>query len=84
MKVTIVEANDWQGVYVSGEIEEQNHSLFNSYYLGQLLDRLNINWEIVECDEDWLMNEGYLPDNLKDVKLKKKIGRQLNGKARHC
>lgn len=65
-KITIVtNEDDWEGLYVDGKIVVQDHKL----RVEDVLAALGIYAETVTCDHDWLLNFGYLPNNLEDVKL---------------
>ena len=63
-KVTFADGDDWNGLYVDGELVAENHSLRPT----DVLDALGIVYERVACDQDWLEEQGRLPPDLKDVK----------------
>lgn len=65
MKVTFVCGEDWEGLFLNGECVLQNHHL----EARQVLKALGIKFDRLEADDVWLNEEGYFPDNLKDVKL---------------
>lgn len=64
MKATRVLAGDWEGLYIDGKLYAEGHSLRAS----DVLDALDIPTETVTVDEEWMEDEGQLPDSLKDVK----------------
>lgn len=63
-KVTFADGDDWNGLYVDGELMAENHSLRPT----DVLDALGIPYERVSCDQDWLEENGRLPQQLKEVK----------------
>lgn len=64
---TIVQGDDWVGVYVEGKLITEGHSV-NAY---ELLNQLGYYVDSVEPDFDWLWDIGNLPVYLKDVKENK-------------
>ncbi len=65
--VTLVKADDWQGLYFDGELWMEGREL-------QLEDVLRALWgraiglnEIAEVDNDWMIHEQYLPKRLSDI-----------------
>jgi hypothetical protein len=63
-KITIVtNEDDWEGLYIDGKIVVQNHKLSAE----DVLDALGFHAGSVTCDQDWLLDVGYLPSDLKDV-----------------
>lgn len=74
MNFVIAVANDWQGIYLNGELLIQNHSISAT----QLLRYINgyranfgprIITEVKYVDEDWLQVIGVLPQLLDEVKF---------------
>lgn len=67
MKIIFVCADDWEGIYVDGELKAEGHSLTKHDILTAVGQT---NYISIEADEEWLDKECYLPLNLKDVKHK--------------
>jgi hypothetical protein len=67
MNITLAEGDDWEGLYIDGICYEQNHTLSASDVLSTLKD-FGISVDIKSVDEEWMEEEGYLPEYLKDVK----------------
>ncbi len=67
-EVVIVDADDWQGLYVNGKLQYENHEIRPD----EILKILGINYRIIECDSNWIENQGgRLPKNLEMVKSRK-------------
>ncbi len=65
-KFVLVRGDDWEGLYIDGELRYQHHEVPVEniiYHLG--LD----NFEFHNVDDDWLFEQGELPDKLHRVKL---------------
>lgn len=63
---TIIDnGDDWVGIYIDGKLVTQGHQINPR----ELLKQLGYFVESLEPDYDWLDGEGYLPEDLKDVKL---------------
>ncbi len=65
MKVDIVTGDDWSGVYVDGRLKEEGHSV-DPY---RLLLTLGVEFQTHTVDEDWLTEEGLLPEEFDAVVL---------------
>ncbi len=65
--VTLVKADDWQGLYFDGELEIENHRLRLEDVLRVLWGRVITHNETAEVDDDWLEHEGRLPRRLEDI-----------------
>jgi len=63
-KITLVDGDDWKGLYINDKLIIENHSL--SIY--DILDAIGVKYQYFPVDEDWLGEHGTLPDNLSDVK----------------
>lgn len=63
-KITFVDSDDWEGLYINGELVLENHSL----RIYDVLKALGIKYEVINADDDWLASCGNLPENLTDVK----------------
>ncbi len=68
--VFVTNEDDWQGVYVDGELVTDGHTINYSALFDRLVGETisSTKWRVV--DEDWMQEEGYLPSNLFDVKFK--------------
>lgn len=66
MELTYVMGDDWEGLYVDGEIFDQGHNLDWRYIIESLF---NVGIETRYADLGWLDQEGYLPESLEDVEL---------------
>lgn len=64
-KITLVSGDDWQGLYIDGKLAIEGHSVS----VEDVLLMLDINHETLFANDNWLDVEGYLPEDLKDVKL---------------
>lgn len=75
MIVTVFLGEDWQGLYLDGELERQGHSLRILEVLNSLKDHSGEpirSVEVVEEKGDWLQYEGYLPVTVKELIEKNK------------
>jgi len=67
---TVVNGDDWTGLYVDGKLVEQGHSISASDALRIARDYKKIeSVETLYADIDWLHDLGWLPDKLSDVKF---------------
>jgi hypothetical protein len=57
--------DDWEGLYLDGEMIEQGHKI----NWEDVLSYLNFNLETKEADYDWLADEGALPEKIEDCKF---------------
>jgi len=68
MKITIINGDDWKGLYIDGKLVFENHQL----EVDDFCQHCNIEAEFIEPDEQWfeqrLIEGSYLPENLVDVK----------------
>lgn len=65
-KFTIVDLDDWVGIYQDGEIIYQDHSI-DPYWL---LDHFGIEYNEMSLNDDgleWMLGEGYLPDEISGI-----------------
>ena len=62
MKITLVQGEDWVGLYVDGKLKNQGHSLSPF----EVCDALGVDNETVWADEH-LKEHGYCPPKLEDV-----------------
>ncbi len=75
MIVTIFLGEDWQGLYIDGELERQGHRLDLIPVLYSIKDHGGESITAIEEVEekgDWLMYEGYLPETTKELFEKNK------------
>ena len=64
MKITIVDGDDWKGLYIDGKLKLQGHSL----YVTDVIEALTGSRpESFEVDFDWMYEVGQLPDELSAV-----------------
>ena len=63
-KIVIVSGDDWQGIYIDGQLKYEGHSIRPM----DIFEVLGINHEQFECDFEWLEERGRLPKNLEEVK----------------
>ena len=67
-KITLVRADDWEGVYFDGELVHQHHSID----VEDILQLLDIKVDRVHPDQNWLDRRGSLPKRLRDVKRRQR------------
>lgn len=63
-KITLVQGDDWQGLYADGSLLDEGHEIT----IKQLCDAMGIECEVVTPDQEWLEDRGSLPDDLSEVK----------------
>lgn len=63
IKIVIVNADDWQGLYINGVLKFENHSIDLDVFAKFAGVELEEKW----CNDDWLSERGRLPDRLDDV-----------------
>jgi len=63
-KITIVDGDSWEGLYIDGKLIIENHTL--SLY--DVLDAIGVKYKHVLVDDEWLYKHGTLPKKLSDVK----------------
>lgn len=64
-EVVFVLADDWEGMYIDGELVAEGHSL----EVDTVCIALDIESEERWADDEWLTARGRLPKELKDVKF---------------
>lgn len=69
-EIVLIKADDWEGLYVNGQLEEENHILYAQDILKVLAQLGLIDYLSKSCDATWLEDEGELPEQLSEVKLK--------------
>lgn len=65
-KITFVDGDDWNAIYLDDSILSQSHDRLN-YSAELLIKELGLVYEKLEADGDWLFEAGEFPENLKDV-----------------
>lgn len=63
--IVFICADDWEGMYINGELVAEGHSIEKDTVLTILGLEFNEDWTV---DEDWLNERGRLPKKLSDVK----------------
>jgi len=63
--ITIVRAEDWEGVYIDGKLIDDAHSFEGD----EVLFMLGIDCEVKWADDTWLSERGRLPEKLEDVRF---------------
>lgn len=63
-KITFVNGDDWEGLYINGKLIMENHCLD----VFRVLNAIGIDYNFLDADVEWLVNLGRLPENLTDVK----------------
>lgn len=73
MNIALVSGDDWQGLYLNGELVMQNHSLRLVDVLQCLTDRCDdiCDFKQITADEEWLESWGNLPQRLDAVEESK-------------
>lgn len=66
-QVTLVRVDDWEALYVDGEVQLQNHSIDANQVLDILAEHMLINHESFWVDGDWVESQGWMPENLEDI-----------------
>lgn len=69
LEVKFVIAEDWQGIYLQGKLEGEGHkvSFRDGFelvcdYVNQVEGVDNIEFATYEIDQEWMENEGSLPE----------------------
>lgn len=70
-KVTIVDGDDWQGLYLNGYLHHQGHSI-PLHVVGDLVNYTAAGegiheWVNIEVDYEWMAEVGHLPNDIKDI-----------------
>ncbi|SDQ98358.1 hypothetical protein SAMN05519103_00304 [Rhizobiales bacterium GAS113] len=66
--VTIVDGDDWSGLYIDGKLQTEGHSIPVQNALRSVRELGPFTVMCIEADSDWLYDEGNLPRDLVDVK----------------
>jgi hypothetical protein len=62
-KVTFVDGDDWEGLYIDGKLDTEGHHV----RIDDLLRLLGIDGQQIYADDAWLAERGNLPENLDEV-----------------
>lgn len=65
-EVTIVRADDWEGLYIGDRLIDAGHSL----RIDDVLRHLQIDCQVLHANEQWLEECGSLPPNLEEVQTR--------------
>jgi len=66
-KITLVKADDWQGLYLNDVLVHENHSIRVSE-VGQIInDSLVLSYTELEVSYVWMETMGHLPPLLSDI-----------------
>jgi hypothetical protein len=63
LSIVLVQAEDWEALYIDGEVIDQNHGLSASQVV------YAIGGRVVKWDEDNYELTDYMPDKLSECKL---------------
>jgi hypothetical protein len=61
----LVRGDDWEGLYIDGKLETEGHSLSPS----DIFKVLDIRVTNHDLDDEWICEQGSLPENFDEVKL---------------
>ncbi|RWG09938.1 MAG: hypothetical protein EOQ53_20940 [Mesorhizobium sp.] len=70
MKVVYARAYDWEGLYIDDTCVTQGHSVSLEEAISCIKNTGQpiAHAEVKRVDDKWLEQEGYLPDNIKEVR----------------
>jgi hypothetical protein len=63
-QIAFVDGDDWEGLYLNGKLVKEGHNIRTD----DLLCYLGFDAEYLYADDEWLAEQGRLPENLEDVK----------------
>lgn len=64
-QITLIQADDWCGLYINGKLATEGHSIDH----GEFCEAVGIVLVEKWADCKWLEDRGRLPEKLSDVKL---------------
>ena len=64
-KIHLVSGDDWEGLYINGNLVTEGHQITNE----ELLEILGVDFNTSLADIDWLEERGSFPEKLTDVKF---------------
>lgn len=64
-KITIVDADDWMGLYIDGKCRRQAHNIT----IRDVLDYLEVDYTYGYVDLDWMGDRESLPEELSEIVL---------------
>ena len=67
-EVTLVRSDDWEGLYIDGKLAVEASSI----QYREFAAKADVNLKEVWANEDWLIDLGNFPENIKDVKVAKR------------
>lgn len=67
--ITIVNGDDWAGLYIDGQLFSQGHDIYAHHWRSLIQHVFGVNVEHKTADDEWLNNRGDLPDNLAEVEM---------------
>jgi hypothetical protein len=65
MKLALVTGDDWEGLYVNGQLAVEGHKVS----VRDALCAIGHYLDVREADNDWLDDRGCLPENWTSVKF---------------
>lgn len=71
MDIVYIRSEDWEGIYIDGDLEAEDNNLSAEAVLDLLVshpgpvDSVEIHW----CDQEWMDESRTFPSDLRDVKL---------------
>lgn len=63
MNTKIVSGDDWQALYIDNTLRTQGHSIT----VRDVLHALDIQYDELSVDCEWLHEEGYLPNQFDEI-----------------
>jgi hypothetical protein len=67
MKITFVDGDDWEALYIDGECVTQGHRIEARELAEILSKRFGFEWDSGEADQEWLEDRGSFPKFLDQV-----------------
>lgn len=68
-QLALVRGDNWQGLYVNGELVLEDHSISPNSLMSQVLHRHVDGWDVFDASNEALDTTGRFPKFLKDVVL---------------
>lgn len=66
--ITLVTADDWEGLYVNGKLHDENHSLDYGFIFERLGDVPRMYaFHRIRVKDEWMLDEGRLPTYLSQI-----------------
>lgn len=70
-KMVIAQADDWQGIYIDGDLKTEGHSTEGIVLVGFAIDYGVQKVETAWVDLKWIHELGNMPQKLEDVQWEK-------------